>query len=67
MRAPRNRLREDYYESGEKQPNQASPTDLIIAKHRNGSTGEIKLLFRKDVSKFMSVDRHPAPVAPPPQ
>jgi replicative DNA helicase len=59
--------REDYYESGEKQPNQASPTDLLIAKHRNGSTGEIKLLFRKDVSKFMSVDRHPAPVAPPPQ
>jgi replicative DNA helicase len=58
--------REDYYEISEKQPNQASPSDLIIAKHRNGPTGEIKLMFRKDISKFMSVDRHPAPVAPPP-
>lgn len=30
---------------------------LFIAKHRNGSTGEIDLLFRGDRVKFFSVDR----------
>lgn len=59
--------REDYYNQSEQQPNQASPTDLIISKHRNGSTGEVKLMFRKDVSKFLSVDRTTVPQAAPPE
>ncbi len=33
------------------------PTKLLIAKHRNGATGEIDLLFRGDRIKFYSVER----------
>ena len=34
------------------------PTKLLIAKHRNGATGEIDLLFRGDRIKFYSVERN---------
>lgn len=33
------------------------PINLLIAKHRNGPTGEIDLLFRGDRIKFYSVER----------
>lgn len=33
------------------------PTKLLIAKHRNGATGEIDLIFRGDRMKFYSVER----------
>ncbi len=33
------------------------PINLLIAKHRNGPTGEINLLFRGDRIKFYSMDR----------
>lgn len=33
------------------------PTKLLIAKHRNGRTGEIDLLFRGDRVRFYSVER----------
>lgn len=33
-------------------------TKLLIAKHRNGATGEIDLLFRGDRIRFYSVERH---------
>jgi len=33
------------------------PTKLLIAKHRNGPTGEIDLLFRGDRIKFFSVEK----------
>jgi replicative DNA helicase len=33
------------------------PTKLLIAKHRNGPTGEIDLLFRGDRIKFYNVER----------
>lgn len=33
------------------------PTKLLIAKHRNGATGEIDLLFRGDRIRFYGVDR----------
>ena len=33
------------------------PTKLLIAKHRNGPTGEIDLLFKGDRIKFFNVDR----------
>lgn len=35
----------------------AIPTKLLIAKHRNGPTGEIDLLFKGDRIKFYSVDK----------
>jgi len=34
------------------------PTKLLIAKHRNGATGEIDLLFRGDRIRFYSVEKH---------
>ncbi|HUD44813.1 MAG TPA: replicative DNA helicase [Patescibacteria group bacterium] len=33
------------------------PTKLLIAKHRNGATGEIDLLFRGDRVRFYSVEK----------
>jgi replicative DNA helicase len=36
---------------------------LLIAKHRNGSTGEIDLLFRGDRVKFYGVDKTADPLA----
>ncbi|HWY80184.1 MAG TPA: replicative DNA helicase [Candidatus Sulfotelmatobacter sp.] len=34
------------------------PTKLLIAKHRNGPTGEIDLLFQGNRIRFMSVEKH---------
>ncbi len=34
------------------------PTKLLIAKHRNGPTGEIDLLFRGDRIRFQSIEKH---------
>lgn len=40
---------------------------LNIAKQRNGPTGQVELLFRRSVQRFMSVDDRSAPgMAPPP-
>ena len=33
------------------------PTKLLIAKHRNGATGEIDLMFQGNRVRFMNVDR----------
>jgi replicative DNA helicase len=33
------------------------PAKLLIAKHRNGATGEVDLLFRGDRIRFYNVDR----------
>ena len=33
------------------------PTKLLIAKHRNGPTGEIDLLFRGDRIRFYNVEK----------
>ncbi|RAP31397.1 replicative DNA helicase [Candidatus Marinamargulisbacteria bacterium SCGC AG-414-C22] len=39
-----------------------SNVDLIIAKHRNGPTGDINLGFRKQISTFVSVSKKIEPV-----
>jgi replicative DNA helicase len=41
--------RDDYYESSNSKTGLAN---LIIAKQRNGPTGTVELVFRKDVSRF---------------
>lgn len=48
--------REDYYT---KEPEHPNVTELIVAKQRNGPTGTIQLLFKKEIGKFLST----APVA----
>lgn len=45
--------RDDYYNKAiEEKVN--SDSELIVSKHRNGENGTIELLFRKDVSLFVS-------------
>jgi replicative DNA helicase len=43
--------RDEYYEAESERPGEA---DLIIAKHRNGGTGEVTLTFQKEYPKFMN-------------
>ena len=38
--------------------------EIIIAKHRNGGTGEVRLTFRKEYARFMNMDDES--LAPPP-
>ena len=49
--------RDDYYQSP-KDTSQEAPdpsiSELIIGKHRNGPTGKIDLLFRKNTSSFVN-------------
>ncbi|MFA9391192.1 MAG: replicative DNA helicase [Prolixibacteraceae bacterium] len=33
--------------------------ELIIAKHRNGAVGDVKLTFRKELAKFMDMEEYP--------
>ena len=54
--------RDEYYYASQKEWEDAHPgepypppADIIIAKHRNGPTGEIKLLFKPRMAKFEDV------------
>ena len=44
--------RKDYYEAKSDKKESIVPVDLIIAKHRKGSTGLINLLFELNMSNF---------------
>ena len=46
--------REDYYKKAG--GGTIHPTELIIAKHRNGPTGKIDLFFKSDCTKFIGLD-----------
>ena len=46
--------REDYYEEDSDRPGM---TDIYIRKHRNGPTGRIELLFKKEQMRFYDVDK----------
>lgn len=46
--------REDYYEEDSDRP---GITDIYIRKHRNGPTGRIELLFKKEQMRFYDVDK----------
>lgn len=48
--------RDDYYQTPQnaEQAQDPSLSELIIGKHRNGPTGKIDLLFRKNTSTFLS-------------
>jgi replicative DNA helicase len=54
--------RDEYYYDSQKEWEDAHPgepypppADIIIAKHRNGPTGEIKLLFKPRMAKFDNI------------
>ncbi len=52
--------RDDYYDSSNTKTGLAN---LIIAKQRNGPTGKVELVFRKDVSRFeLSTKGAPTPI-----
>lgn len=47
--------RDDIYNGDESErPNEA---DIIIAKHRNGPTGQVTLLFNKNLTKFQNMNK----------
>ena len=46
--------REDYYKNAGS--GTIHPTELILAKHRNGPTGKIDLFFKSDCTKFIGLD-----------
>ncbi|OGJ57361.1 replicative DNA helicase [Candidatus Peribacteria bacterium RIFCSPLOWO2_12_FULL_55_15] len=46
--------REDYYDEESGRPGM---TDVYIRKHRNGPTGRVELLFKKEQMRFYDVDK----------
>jgi len=46
--------REEYYKKGASE--RAGEADLIVAKNRSGSTGELKYRFQAEYSKFTDID-----------
>lgn len=46
--------RDDYYNKSERNDNNISISELIIGKHRNGSNGIVKLVFKRDMSTFLN-------------
>jgi replicative DNA helicase len=46
--------REDYYEEDSDRP---GITDMYIRKHRNGPTGRIELMFKKEQMRFFDIDK----------
>ena len=48
--------REDYYKNGEERNNsEREDVELIIAKHRNGPTDNLKLAFEKNINAFYGI------------
>jgi replicative DNA helicase len=45
--------REDYYEEDSDRPGM---TDIYIRKHRNGPTGRVEMMFKKEQMRFYDVD-----------
>lgn len=46
--------REDYYEEDSDRP---GVTDIYIRKHRNGPTGRVELMFKKEQMRFYDIDK----------
>ena len=47
--------REGYYKKVEEQQEDNGLTEVIVAKHRNGPTGTVQLVFQKDYSRFSNL------------
>lgn len=46
--------REDYYEEDSDRP---GLTDIYVRKHRNGPTGRVELMFKREQMRFYDVDK----------
>jgi len=50
--------RDDYYQHQNElsvvSESNVSPTEIIISKHRNGPTGKVDLIYKRDTSTFYS-------------
>jgi replicative DNA helicase len=53
--------REEMYDENTFKPNIA---DIMVAKHRNGPTGQISLRFMKEQAKFANLELAPEGLAP---
>lgn len=51
--------RKAYYDKEEEKDPEV--VDLSLAKHRNGSTGRVNMVFEKSISKFSSISREDSP------
>jgi replicative DNA helicase len=49
--------RDDYYNKQSKTDDYTSVSEFIIGKHRNGPTGTIELLFKRDTSTFLNYQK----------
>ncbi len=47
--------REDYYKHDDERSEKREDVELIVAKHRNGPIGTVKLAFEKDINAFYSI------------
>ncbi|MDD7281358.1 replicative DNA helicase [Floccifex sp.] len=47
--------REAYYEKDKQEQDETEVVDLSLAKHRNGSIGDIQLAFEKSISRFTNL------------
>lgn len=52
--------RDEVYNENTERPNQA---DVIVAKHRNGPTGNISLFFRKELTQFANLRKQDVDLA----
>lgn len=49
--------RDDYYDKEAKTDDGSSLSELIIGKHRNGPTGTLDMLFKKNTSTFLNLTK----------
>ncbi|NPV88543.1 replicative DNA helicase [Coprothermobacteraceae bacterium] len=49
---------EDYYKQQKGLRAESSAVELVVAKHRNGPTGDVKLVFKKDIGRFYDMEEN---------
>lgn len=52
-------FRGDYYEDNEQNPDTHSVAEIKVAKNRNGATGTCKLIFKREITRFVGYTEDP--------